>query len=83
MVNAKKWGLLLAHALVVWAICGAIMFVGMATTTMPFTLTVPAIGAPIVSALMAYLYHRKYGDLPPLNGFSRNLCESRIEFSTT
>jgi len=65
-MDIKKWGIVLAHALVVWAICGAIMFIGMSITTMPVTLTIHAIGAPIASALLAYRYHRKYGDLPPL-----------------
>lgn len=65
-MDLKKWGILLPHALVVWAICGAIMFIGMAVTTMSLTLTIHAIGAPIASALLAYRYYRKHGDLPPL-----------------
>ncbi len=65
-MDMKKWSTLLAHALVVWAICGAIMFIGMAVTTMSLTLTIHAIGAPIASALLAYRYHKKHGDLPPL-----------------
>ena len=65
-MDIRKWSILFAHAVVVWAICGAIMFVGMAVTNMPLTLTVHAIGAPIASALLAYRYHRKHGDLPPL-----------------
>lgn len=65
-MDAKKWGVLLAHALVVWAICGAIMFIGMAVTTMPVTLAIHAIGAPIASALLAYRYHRKHSDFQPL-----------------
>ncbi len=65
-MDIKKWAILLAHALVVWAICGAIMFIGMAVTTMPVTLTIHAIGAPIASALLAYRYHRKHNDTQPL-----------------
>lgn len=65
-MDIKKWGILFAHALVVWAICGAIMFIGMAVTTMPVTLTLHAIGAPIVSAIVAYFYYRRFGDLQPL-----------------
>jgi hypothetical protein len=65
-MDIKKWGILLAHALVVWAICGAIMFIGMAVTTMPVTLTIHAVGAPIASALLASRYHRKHGDVNPL-----------------
>ena len=65
-MDIKKWGILLAHALVVWAICGAIMFIGMAVTSMPITLTIHAVGAPIASVLLAYRYHRKHGDLQPL-----------------
>ena len=65
-MDAKKWGVLLAHALVVWAICGSIMFIGMAVTSMPVTLTVHAIGAPVASALLAYRYHRRHADISPL-----------------
>ena len=65
-MDIKKWVILLAHGLVVWAICGAIMFIGMAVTTMQLTLIIHAIGAPIASALLAYRYHRKHGDFPPL-----------------
>lgn len=65
-MDAKKWSTLLAHALLVWAICGAIMFVGMAVTTMPVTLTVHAIGAPLASGHMALRYHGKHGHFPPV-----------------
>jgi hypothetical protein len=65
-MDIRKWRILLAHALAVWAICAAIMFIGMAVTTMPVTLTIHAIGAPIASASLAYRYYRKHGDLQPL-----------------
>lgn len=65
-MDIKKWGILFAHAFIVWAICAAIMFVGMAVTTMPVTLTIHAIGAPVVSALLAYRFHRKHRGFEPL-----------------
>lgn len=42
-----------------WALCGAIMFVGMAVTSMQTTLTVHAIGAPIIFAVISWIYFSK------------------------
>ena len=65
-MDVKNWLTVLVHALVVWAICGAIMFIGMATTTMSVTLTVHAIAAPLASGHMALRYHRKHRHFPPI-----------------
>ena len=49
-----------------WAGCGAIMFVGMAVTTMQTTLIVHAIGAPVIFALISWIYFTRFNYTTPL-----------------
>lgn len=49
-----------------WALCGAIMFVGMAVTSMQITLTVHAVGAPIIFAVISWIYFTKFRYTSPL-----------------
>ncbi len=62
----KKAGVLLAHALVGWAVCGAIIFIGRSVTTMQVTLIVHAIAVPIVFGLLALSYFRFFNYTTPL-----------------
>ncbi len=62
----RSYILLLSLAVMVWAICGAIMGVGLAVTTEAVTLTVHAIGAPVFAALAAVAYQRYDGAFAPL-----------------
>ena len=39
-----------------WALCGAIMFVGMAVTTIETTLIAHAVGAPLIFGLISWFY---------------------------
>ena len=49
-----------ALGLLGWAMCGAIMFVGMSMMSMESTLIVHAIGAPIIFSLLSLLYFRRF-----------------------
>ncbi len=57
---------LLAFAFVGWAICGAIMGIGRAVTSLENTLVIHAIGAPIVFGALAQIYFRKFNYTGPL-----------------
>lgn len=59
---------ILGFGLVGWALCGAIMFIGMALTPdIQLVLIVHAIGAPIIFGMLTWIYTRKFGYTKPLN----------------
>ncbi len=64
--NFKKAGIILAHAFVGWALCGAIMFIGMGIMPMQTTLIVHAVGAPFIFALVSWIYFKKFGYTTPI-----------------
>jgi len=49
-----------------WALCGAIMFIGMAVTNMQTTLIAHAVGAPVIFAVISWLYYTRFGYTKPL-----------------
>ena len=53
-------------AFIGWMLCGAIMWIGMAVTSVETTLIIHLIGAPIVFGILAYVYHKKLGHIKPL-----------------
>jgi len=53
-------------AFVGWALCAAIMGIGMSITSLSNTLVIHAIGAPIIFALLSFLYFRKFNYTTPL-----------------
>lgn len=65
-LSSKQWLIILAHALVIWALCGAIMFIGMSIWPMDTTLIVHAVGAPIVATVISLIYFTKFNYTPPL-----------------
>jgi hypothetical protein len=65
-LSFKQWLIILVHAFVVWALCGAIMFIGMSIWPMDTTLTVHAIGAPIIAAVVSLVYFKKFNYTSPL-----------------
>ena len=66
MSRPRKCLIILLHAFVGWAICGAIMGIGMKVTTMRITLAAHAIGGPVAFAIISLVYHRKFGYTRPL-----------------
>jgi len=65
-MNTKKVLVILTHALVGWALCGAIIGVGFAIWSVETTLIVHLIGAPVVFALLSWLYFGKFNYTAPL-----------------
>lgn len=57
---------ILAHGVVGWAYCGALIGVGRQFLSMHTTLVVHAIGAPVGFALISLLYYRRYAFTSPL-----------------
>jgi hypothetical protein len=57
---------LLAHALVGWALCGAIMGLGPTMQTMQTTLIIHAVGAPIIFTAISWNYFKRFGYTTPL-----------------
>jgi hypothetical protein len=66
MNQAKKVIVVLVLAFVGWALCAAIMWIGVTVTSVMNTLIVHAIGAPIVFALISLLCFRKLRYATPL-----------------
>ena len=65
-MQIKKVVVILAHGLVGWALCGAIMWVGMAVTSMENTLIIHAIGAPIIFGVISAIYFKAFNFTTPL-----------------
>lgn len=65
-LGLKQYAILLALGLIGWALCGAIMFVGLSVTSVQATLIVHAIGAPIIFSIISWFYFTKLRYTPPL-----------------
>jgi hypothetical protein len=65
-MNAGKIAVVLAHALVGWALCAATMGIGIAIMTLQQALVVHAIGAPIFFTLISIHYFRRFSYTTPL-----------------
>jgi hypothetical protein len=61
-----KFITILAFAVAGWAICGAIMGIGRALTTLDNTLIIHAIATPIVFGLLSWVYLTRFGYTLPL-----------------
>lgn len=61
-----KIAILLAHGLVGWALCGAIMFIALRLSTAERALVIHATGAPVVFALLSVLYFAVFDFTSPL-----------------
>jgi hypothetical protein len=66
ILNVRQGLVILAHALVGWALCFATIGVGLALTTLETTLIVHAIAAPVFFAAVSWLYFTRYGYTTPL-----------------
>lgn len=65
-LSVKQLIIVLAHAFIGWAICAAIMGIGMALTTLQTTLILHAIGGPVGFFILALIYFKKFNYTPPL-----------------
>ena len=64
--SAAKIIIILLHAFVGWVLCGAVMFIGMAVTSVENTLIVHAILVPVIFAVISLIYYRRFNDTSPL-----------------
>lgn len=62
----KKILIILLHAFIGWALCGATIGIGRAVTTMQATLIIHAIAAPIIFAIITTIYFKKFAFTTPL-----------------
>jgi len=62
----KQVMIILVHALVIWMVCGGIMYAGMSFTTMTWALIIHAVGAPLVATAVSLLYFNKFHYTAPL-----------------
>lgn len=65
-LGPKQIGVILLLGALGWALCGAIMFIGMAVTDLQTTLIVHAIGAPVIFALISLVYFSRFNYTSPL-----------------
>jgi len=64
--NAKKIIILLIHAFIGWALCGATMMIGMQVMSMQAALVVHAIAAPIFFGAISWIYFSRFNYTTPI-----------------
>ena len=65
-LNLKKIIILLIHAFIGWALCGATIGIGRAITSIENTLIIHAILAPTFFAIISFVYYKKFNYTTPL-----------------
>ncbi len=65
IMNIKKTLIILAHAFIGWALCAAVMGIGMAVTSSTATLIVHAIAAPIFFWAVSSVYFSRFDYTTP------------------
>jgi hypothetical protein len=65
-LNRTRILVVLSLGLLGWALCGAIMFVGMEIATIETTLIVHAIGAPVIFAAISWFYFTRLNYTSPV-----------------
>ena len=65
-LNLGRVIIIAALGLLGWALCGAIMFIGMSVMSIETTLIVHAIGAPIIFSAISLFYFKKFRFTSPL-----------------
>jgi hypothetical protein len=66
-LSARQLLVVALFGLVGWALCGAIMFIGMEITSMETTLISHAVGAPIIFTTISWIYFTRFGYTKPLS----------------
>jgi hypothetical protein len=65
-MDMKKGFVILVHAFIGWALCGATMGIGMATMSIENAMIVHAIGAPIFFTIISLFYFSRFNYTSPL-----------------
>ena len=58
--------IIVALGLLGWALCGAIMFVGMSLMSIETTLIIHAMGAPVIFSLISWVYFKRFRFTSPV-----------------
>jgi|GEM_PF-403508 len=64
--GVRKAAVILSHALIGWALCGATMGLGLAVTTVQGAQIAHAVLAPAFFIPLSWFYHRRFGYTSPL-----------------
>ena len=64
-MNVKKSTIILGHAVIGWALCGAVVWVGNALVDVETALIAHAMAVPLIFAGVAWLYHKRFGHTTP------------------
>ncbi|MHA2318819.1 MAG: hypothetical protein ACXAC6_13805, partial [Candidatus Hodarchaeales archaeon] len=65
-ILTKKTPIFLIHAFIGWALCGAVMKIGLATTSEINALIIHALAAPVFFSVITAVYYEKFGYTTPL-----------------
>lgn len=65
-LDLRKLAVITAHALVLWLVCGALMFGGMSLASLDAALLIHALGAPVVAALVSWHYFKRFHYTTPI-----------------
>jgi hypothetical protein len=58
--NITKSVVIFLHGFIIWSLCGAVMGVGLSTTSLDNALIIHAIAAPIIAILISAIYFKKF-----------------------
>ena len=65
-MKLKRILIIIIHAFIGWALCGATIGIGQSFTSMEVTLIIHAIAAPIIFAVITTVYYKKFAFTKPL-----------------
>lgn len=65
-LDLKKIAIIIPHGIIIWVLCGMIMYIGMSITTIEITLIIHAIFAPLFACLISFVYFKKFNYTTPL-----------------
>ena len=65
-LTIKQVGVILAHGLVGWALCGAVMGVGMALTSLDNATIIHALAAPLIFFIISRNYYTRFNYTSPV-----------------
>jgi hypothetical protein len=66
VTSIKDAGVVVAHGLMGWGLCGMTMGVGMKVTTLESALILHAIAAPVIFTVLSLIYFHRFGSWSPL-----------------
>lgn len=65
-LGPKQIIVILLFGILGWALCGAIMFIGMSVTDIKTTLIIHVFGAPVIFTVISLIYFKKFNYTSPL-----------------